>query len=267
MLTGRVALVTGAGRGLGAAHARLLAAAGAAVVVNDVGASLDGLTSGDPVASDLVAEITAAGGRALADISDISAFAGAAAAVERARDVFGRIDILVNNAGIVDTAGVEALTEDALDRVFAVHVRGSVGTTRAAFGHMRAQGFGRIINTISEAALDMRMSDAVAYSSAKAAIWGLTMATAKEGARYGITVNAISPGARTRMSAGVLDAGLSAGLDLAPEHVSRVVTMLASPEAGDITGRVVHAAAGEVREYLLRRSADTDLVRRLLATS
>ncbi len=132
---------------------------------------------------------------------------------------------------------------------------------------MRAQGFGRIINTISEAALDMRMSDAVAYSSAKAAIWGLTMATAKEGARYGITVNAISPGARTRMSAGVLDAGLSAGLDLAPEHVSRVVTMLASPEAGDITGRVVHAAAGEVREYLLRRSADTDLVRRLLATS
>ncbi|WP_131746826.1 SDR family NAD(P)-dependent oxidoreductase [Frankia sp. Cppng1_Ct_nod] len=263
MLTGRVALVTGAGRGLGAAHARLLAAEGAAVVVNDVGASLDGRTSGEQVAADVVADITAVGGRAVADTCDISTFAGAAAAVRRVVDTFGRIDILVNNAGIMDTSGVEDLAEDSLDRVLDVHVKGSVATTRAAFAYMRTQAFGRIINTISESALDMRMADSIAYSSAKAAVWGLTMATAKNGAPYGITANAVSPGARTRMSAGVLDAGMSTGLDLAPEHVSRVVVLLASPGAGDITGRVVHAAAGQVREYILRRTADTDLVRRL----
>jgi NAD(P)-dependent dehydrogenase (short-subunit alcohol dehydrogenase family) len=266
-LDGRVALITGAGRGLGAAHARTLAALGAAVVINDVGASVDGLSSGEPVATEAVRAIEATGGRAVADASDISTFAGAAAAVGAALDAFGRLDILVNNAGIGGAGGVEELAEEDLLRLLGVHVVGSAGTIHAAFPHMRQQGHGRIVNTISEAALDMRLPSGPAYSTAKAAIWGLTMSTAREGAPHGITVNAVSPGAATRMSADLLSSGHSAGLDLAPEHVSRVVAALVADEAGDVTGTVVHAAAGQVREYVLRRTADTELVSRLGAVA
>jgi NAD(P)-dependent dehydrogenase (short-subunit alcohol dehydrogenase family) len=262
-LEGRVALVTGAGRGLGAAHARTLAALGAAVVINDVGASLDGSVSGEPVAQEVVRTIEAAGGRAIADASDISTFSGAAAAVQAAVDGFGRLDILVNNAGISAAGGVEDVDEEVLHRLLGVHVVGSVGTTRAAFPVMRAQGHGRIVNTISEAALDVRLPSGPAYATAKAAIWGLTMSSAREGVPHGITVNAISPGAATRMSADLLSSGHSTGLDLAPEHVSRVVAALVSDAAGDITGAVVHAAAGQIREYVLRRTAGTELVTRL----
>ena len=263
-LDGRVALVTGAGRGLGAAHARALAALGAAVVVNDVGTSVDGRTGNAPVAHEVVAEIADAGGRAVVDESDVSGFTGAASAVQAAMSGFGRLDILVNNAGIIATSGIEDVTEEEMLRLLRVHVVGSVGTTQAAFGIMRAQGHGRIVNTISEAALDTRLSAGPAYASAKAAIWGLTMTTARDGAPHGITANAVSPGAATRMSAGLLAAGHSPGLDLSPEHVSRVVAALVRDDAHDITGRVVHAAAGQVREYVLRRTADTDLVRRLV---
>ncbi len=267
-LQGRVALVTGAGRGLGAAHARALAAAGAAVVVNDVGASMDGSERGMAVADGVAADVLAQGGQAVVDHSDISTFAGAAAAVACAVDAFGRIDIVVNNAGIVSPGTVEDIEEAALQRLLAVHLTGSVGTIRAAFPTMRAQRYGRIVNTISEAALDTRMADSVGYSSAKAAIWGLTMATAKQGAPYGITANAVSPGALTRMSENFLASAGPQGsgaavLDLSPEHVSRVVVRLVAPDAADVTGRVVHAAGGQVREYVLRRTGDTDLVRRL----
>jgi NAD(P)-dependent dehydrogenase (short-subunit alcohol dehydrogenase family) len=264
-LDGRVALITGAGRGLGAAHARTLGALGAAVVINDIGASLDGSTSGEPVAHEVAAAVEAAGGRAVADASDISTLAGAAAAVQAAIAAFGRLDILINNAGIGAAGGVEDVTEADLLRVLGVHVVGSLGTTAAAFPLMRAQGHGRIVNTISEAALDMRLPSGPVYSTAKAAIWGMTMSTAREGAPYGITVNAVSPGAATRMSADLLSSGHSAGLDLAPEHVSRVVAALVADDAGDVTGKVVHAAAGQIREYVLRRTGDTELVARLEA--
>jgi NAD(P)-dependent dehydrogenase (short-subunit alcohol dehydrogenase family) len=266
-LDGRVALITGAGRGLGAAHARTLAALGAAVVINDVGASLDGRTSGEAVAQEVVGEIESAGGRAAADASDISTFAGAAAAVEVAVRTYGRLDILVNNAGIGAAGGIGDIAEEDLLRVLGVHVVGSVGTTSAAFPHMREQGHGRIVNTISEAALDMRMPSGPAYSTAKAAIWGLTMSSAREGAAHGITVNAISPGAATRMSADLLESGHSTGLDLSPVHVSRVVAALVADEAGDVSGKVVHAAAGQIREYVLRRTRDTELVTRLGAVA
>jgi NAD(P)-dependent dehydrogenase (short-subunit alcohol dehydrogenase family) len=252
----RVALVTGAGRGLGAAHARLLAASGMAVVVNDASVGLDGRADGADVASDTVASIVDDGGLAVADRSDISSFDGARAAVERALDVFGGIDVVVNNAGILVTDGIAELSQDDLERCLAVHVVGAAGVARAAFPHLRAQHYGRIVNTISEAALGSGYGAGVAYAAAKAAIWGLTMALADEGAPHGITVNAVSPGAHTRMSAGHLRAA-----DLAPEHVSRVVLALVS--AGDVTGRVVHAAGGAVREYRLRREDGTDLVRRL----
>lgn len=262
-LDGRVALVTGGGRGIGAAHARRLAADGAAVVVNDAGTSPDGKSSGDPVAREVAGLIRDSGGEATADTSDVSDFNGAAAAVQAALDAYGTIDILVNNAGIIGSASAGDLTEEDLSRMLAVHTTGSAGTIRAAWPVMRARRYGRIVNTTSEAAYDLRMGTGIPYATAKAAIWGLTMAAAGEGREHGITVNAISPGARTRMSESFLTAGADNGLDLSPDHVARVVALLVREDAGDITGRVVHAAAGYVREYVLRRSPDTDLAARL----
>jgi NAD(P)-dependent dehydrogenase (short-subunit alcohol dehydrogenase family) len=257
-LAGRVALVTGAGRGLGAAHARLLAANGVAVVVNDASVGLDGVADDADVAGEVAASIVDSGGQAVAERSDISTFEGAQTAVDRALDAFGGLDIVVNNAGILVTDGITELSQEDLEHCLAVHVVGTAGVARAAFPHLRAQHYGRIVNTLSEAALGTGYGAGVAYAAAKAAIWGLTMALADEGAPHGITVNAVSPGAHTRMSAGHLRAA-----DLAPEHVSRVVLALISAE--DITGRVVHAAGGAIREYRLRREADTDLTRRLAA--
>lgn len=262
-LAGRVALVTGAGRGLGAAHARTLAAAGAAVVVNDLGVSLDGTTRETAdAASGTVAEIVAAGGLAIADRSDIAGFEGAELVVRRALDAFGRFDIVVNNAGILSRSALIDLSQEELERNLAVNVIGSAGTVRAAFEPMREQGYGRVVNTISEAALRTGHHVGLAYAAAKAALWGLTMALADEGSRDGITVNAVSPGARTRMSRDHL-AGSGSRLDLTPEHVSRVVLALVGESAGDVTGRVVHAAGGEVREYRLTRTAGSPLVARL----
>jgi NAD(P)-dependent dehydrogenase (short-subunit alcohol dehydrogenase family) len=132
---------------------------------------------------------------------------------------------------------------------------------------MRANGYGRIVNTVSEVALDTRFAGPLGYGLAKAALWSATLSAAEEGRPYGITVNAISPGARTRMSAGALDHGFregaSAELDLAPEHVAAAVAYLATPAAGDITGRVFHVAAGAVREYESRRHAGTELAERI----
>jgi NAD(P)-dependent dehydrogenase (short-subunit alcohol dehydrogenase family) len=265
-LGGRVALVTGAGRGLGAAHARALAAAGAAVVVNDTGVDTAG-NHPDPSVAEVVAEeIRAAGGRAVADHSDVSGFTGAAAAVERTIGEFGRIDVLVANAGIIGTTRIEELAEEELQRHLAVHVVGTVGVIKAAFPHMRAQRHGRIFTVTSEAALSRMHDPGVAYAAAKAAVWGVTTAVASEGAPFGITVTAISPGALTRMSEGHLEAaGIPSGLDLSPARVADVLVALCSDEAADVSGRMVHTAGGFVREYVLGRTDDTDLVRRLVA--
>lgn len=259
-LSGRVALVTGAGRGLGASHAEMLAAAGAAVVVNDASVSVDGAAreSAD-VAGAVVEKITAAGGIAIADRSDISCFTGAEAAVTCALESFGRIDIVVNNAGIMSARSMAELTQDEFDRALATNVTGSAGIAKAGFRAMRERGYGRVVNTVSEAALASGYHAGPAYAASKAALWGLTMALADEGAPHGITVNAVSPGARTRMSRDHLER-VGSTMDLDPSHVSRIVLALVSDSAGDVTGRVIHAAAGAVREYLLKRCSDTPLV-------
>lgn len=269
-MTERVALVTGAGRGLGRAHALALAAAGMRVVVNDLGTDLDGRGADDAPARAVVAEIEDSGGVAVVDTNDVASFAGGRAAVSAALDAFGRIDVVVNNAGFASGGGtVEAPVEAELDALFAVHFTATVATMSAAFPPMRAQGYGRIVNTVSEVALDARFDGGLGYGAAKAAVWSGTLHAAYVGADAGITVNAISPGARTRISERALDAGFREGasdaLDLAPEHVAQVVVYLASEEAGDITGRIVHAAGGAVREYTTTRTGRSDLVARLEA--
>ena len=260
----RVALVTGRGRGIGRAHALLLAERGARVVVCDVGSQLDGSGHDARVADTVVDEIVAAGGTAVADHSDISTFAGAALPVERAVSTFGRIDIVVNNAGIAGGGPVDTVSEDVLAKVFAVNFYGSIGTARAAWPHLRAQGWGRIVNTVSEVAFDSKMgSGSIGYGAAKAAVWSATIAMAAEGRPHGITVNAVSPGAFTRMNEAMFRDGRPAGLDLDPVHVARVVAWLVGDDAGDVTGRIIHAAGGQHREYVTNRLRDTPLVERL----
>jgi NAD(P)-dependent dehydrogenase (short-subunit alcohol dehydrogenase family) len=220
----------------------------------------------EPAAA-VVEDVRAAGGRAVVDTTDIASFAGGRAAVAATITHFGRIDILVNNAGFAVGGGtVEQPAEDELAALRAVHVDGALGAMAAAFADMRTRQWGRVVNTVSEASLDARFATGLGYGMAKAALWSATLVAAKEGAPHGITVNAVSPGARTRLNADVLDAGFrddaSGGLDLDPRHVANVVAELVSEDAGDITGRIVHAAGGHVREYTTTRST-TELARRL----
>jgi NAD(P)-dependent dehydrogenase (short-subunit alcohol dehydrogenase family) len=265
-LEGHVALVTGAGRGIGRAHAILLADRGAKVVVCDVGFALDGSGGDVSLAQEVVDEIAAAGGTAIADTSDISTFHGGAQAVQAGVDAFGKVDIVVNNAGLIGGASMEEVTEEILGRQFAVHVYGSIGTAKAAWPVMAAQGWGRVINTVSEAAFPSRIvggrGGGLGYGTAKAAIWAATFGMSSEGMAHGITVNAVSPGAFTRMNEAMF-ANAPTTLDLDPMHVARVVAWLASDDAGDVTGRVIHVAGGQHREYIMARHADTDLVSRV----
>ena len=265
----RVALVTGAGRGIGRAHALTLAARGHAVVVNDIGATLDGSGRDTAPAQSVVDEIVAAGGTAIADTTDIASVEGGRAAVAAAIDGFGRIDIVVNNAGFAHGGGeVESPDPDQLMALLAVHYLAAVGTMSAAFVDMKRRMWGRIINTVSEVALDTRMPGSLGYGAAKAAVWSATITAARTGAPLGITVNAISPGARTRMNEDLLAAGALGDrpvLDLSPQHVADVVAYLASDAAGDISGRIIHAAGGAIREYSTTRSSQTEIVERLSA--
>jgi NAD(P)-dependent dehydrogenase (short-subunit alcohol dehydrogenase family) len=235
---GRVAVVTGAGRGLGRAYALLLADRGALVVVNDLGASMDGAGTDAAIASAVAAEIDAAGGTAIADSSDIASPTGAQTLVDAAVRQFGRIDVVVNNAGIIRWAGPGEADADNLAQHLAVHVGGSFNTTRAAWPRMVAQGYGRIVMTTSTGMFGLPNN--VSYATAKGGVIGLTRSLAVAGAAHGVKVNAIAPAAFTRMAAGA-----SAALEtqLAPERVAPMVAFLAHEDC-PVTGEVYAAGAG-----------------------
>ncbi|KRC50042.1 MULTISPECIES: SDR family oxidoreductase [unclassified Nocardioides] len=239
LLEGRVAIVTGAGRGIGRAHALELARHGAKVVVNDFGVSNNGEKTDSP-AHDVVAEIEAMGGEAVVNGADVADFEQAAALVQQAIDTFGGLDILVNNAGFVRDRMLVNATEDEFDAVVRVHLKGHFATLRHAAAYWRAeskegrQRAARVINTTSGAGLQGSIGQVV-YSAAKGGIATMTLVAAAELGRVGVTVNAIAPVAKTRMTEGAFDTSAMA----LPEDNSPIVAWLASEEAGDVTGRVI----------------------------
>ena len=255
ILDGRVAIVTGAGRGLGREHALELARQGAKVVVNDLGTSLDGDGVSQGPAAEVVEIIRAAGGEAVANGADIADFAQAKGLVAQAIAEFGRLDILVNNAGFVRDRMLVNAEEDEWNAVLRVRLNGHFATMRHAAAHWRAeakagrQPEARVINTSSGAGLQGSVGQA-AYSAAKGGIASLTLVAAQELGRYGVTVNAIAPSARTRMTEGPFADAMAApedGFDkMNPANVSPIVAWLASPEAGDVTGRVIEIEGGRV---------------------
>jgi NAD(P)-dependent dehydrogenase (short-subunit alcohol dehydrogenase family) len=253
-LDGAVAVVTGAGRGLGRAHALALAARGASVVVNDIGAALDGTSDGGLQPGDaVVAEILAGGGVAIADNNSVATSAGGSAVIAAALDQFGRIDIVVNNAGFIRDKAFHKMTDEQLGDVLDVHLKGAVHVTRPAWSHMRDQGYGRVINTSSNAGLLGNFGQAN-YGAAKMGIVGLTRTLAIEGERYGIKVNAIAPIARTRMT----DEVLGDLADLAdPEGVSEVVALLAHPEC-PVSGEVLSVGVGAIARFVIGRTSGWD---------
>jgi NAD(P)-dependent dehydrogenase (short-subunit alcohol dehydrogenase family) len=250
---GRVAVVTGAGRGLGRAHARLLAERGAAVVVNDVGGGVDGSAGNSGPAEDcattVVNEIRAAGGAAVIDHHSVASPDGAAAIIATAIDAFGRVDVLVNNAGILRDRTFQHVEPDDLDAVLDVHLRGTFFLSQQAWPIMRAQQYGRIVNTTSSAGLLGNFGQSN-YAAAKMAVVGLTRVLAKEGQRYGIAVNAIAPAARTRMTEDLLGR-LADHLD--PSTVAPVAAWLAH-ERCTMSGAVLTAFGGRVARYFVGMS-------------
>ncbi|GAA4394145.1 SDR family oxidoreductase [Tsukamurella soli] len=253
ILDGRVAVVTGAGGGLGRAHALELARHGARVVVNDIGTSLGGEGTSAGPAAETVELIHAAGGEAVADGADVTDPAAVRRTIAAAVDTFGGLDILVNNAGFVRDRMLVNTGEDEWDAVVTVHLKGHYATMRYASEYWRAeskagrQRAARIVNTTSGAGLQGSIGQA-AYSAAKAGIATLTVVAAAEFGRYGITVNAIAPAARTRMTEGPFAARMAAPADgfdaMHPGNVSPVVAWLASVDAGDVTGRVIEVEGG-----------------------
>lgn len=255
ILEGRVAIVTGAGRGLGREHALELARQGAKVVVNDLGTTLGGDGDSSGPAQEVVDIIRGFGGEAVVNGADIADFAQAAGLVAQAIDVFGRLDILVNNAGFVRDRMLVNAEEDEWDAVIRVHLKGHFAPLRHAAAHWRAEAkegrtpVARVINTSSGAGLQGSVGQA-AYSAAKGGIASMTLVAAQELARYGVTVNAIAPSARTRMTEGAFAEAMAApetGFDrMDPANVSPIVAWLASADSEGVTGRVIEIEGGNI---------------------
>jgi NAD(P)-dependent dehydrogenase (short-subunit alcohol dehydrogenase family) len=252
-LEGKVAIVTGAGRGIGREHALALAGAGAKIVVNDLGAALSGEGHDDTPAQQVVQEIGAAGGEAAANGENVADFAGAERLVAQAIDRFGRLDILVNNAGILRDRMIVNMTESEWDSVIAVHLKGHFAPTRHAAAYWRERSKageevrGRVINTSSPSGVFGNVGQSN-YGAAKAGIAGFTLIVAQELQRYGVTVNCLAPNARTRMTEDTFDMGAPAkGFDpLDPANMSPLVVALAADAAQGITGQVFHVWGGAI---------------------
>ena len=248
----KVAIVTGAARGVGRQHALLLAKHGAKVVVNDLGAAVDGSGADTSPAQEVVDEIKAMGGDAVVNGDDVGSFDGAKNMVDQAINHFGQLDILVNNAGILRDRMLVNMTEDEWDSVIHVHLKGTFAPTRHAAAYWRGMSkqkdgpvFGRVINTSSTSGIYGNVGQ-TNYGAAKAGIAAFTIIAARELGRLGVTVNSISPSAYTRMTDYLREYTEEEIETRDPKWVSPTVVWLASEEAGDITGRVIQAGAGMV---------------------
>jgi NAD(P)-dependent dehydrogenase (short-subunit alcohol dehydrogenase family) len=255
LLQDKVAVVTGAGGGIGREHALALAREGARVVVNDVGSNRHGGGRGAEMADAVVAEIKAAGGEAVANYDSVASREGADGILWTALNRYGRIDVLVNNAGILRDRTLLNMSDDDLDRVLDVHLRGTFFCTQAAARSMKVQGQGgRIVNTTSLSGMLGNFGQAN-YAAAKAGIYGLTRVAALELQRAGITVNAVAPVALTRMTSDLAMMKGATEVELGPQHVAPVVVFLASDLAGDITGQVVGVQGGKLFLYKVEMTA------------
>jgi NAD(P)-dependent dehydrogenase (short-subunit alcohol dehydrogenase family) len=257
-LQDKVAVITGAGRGIGRGVAIMMAEEGAKVVVNDPGVGPDGVGTDDGPADQVVAEITAAGGTAVANHDTVATAEGGEGIVKTALDTYGRIDILVNNAGILRDRMIFNMAEEEWDAVIAVHLKGHFNTTKPAATVMRQQRYGRIINFTSESGLWGNAGQAN-YGAAKSGIAGFTRVVARELGRYGVTVNAIAPRAATRLTATIPQQrpGRAAQVDAPPptpggiasldaDMVAPFTTYLATDSAWNINGQIFHVYAGHV---------------------
>jgi NAD(P)-dependent dehydrogenase (short-subunit alcohol dehydrogenase family) len=258
LLDGRVVIITGAGRGIGRAHALAFAAEGAKVVVNDIGVGGDGSNTGETPAEQVVAEIKAAGGEAVTNGDDVASWEGAQNLIQTALDNFGRLDVLVNNAGFLRDRMLVGMSEEEWDAVIRVHLKGHFAPLRHAAAYWRAESKAgrpvdaRIINTSSGAGLQGSIGQGN-YAAAKAGIAEMTIQAAAELKNYGVSVNAIAPAARTRMTVGAGGAMAEAmaapeeGFDaMAPENISPLVVWLGSAESKDVTGRVFEVEGGKI---------------------
>lgn len=258
-LKGRNAVVTGAGRGIGRAVALLLAEEGANVVVNDPGVNVDGSGHDAGPADQVVSEIKRAGGNAVANYDSVADAAGGENMVKQCVDAFGRIDILINVAGILRDRMIFNMTEEEWDAVIGVHLKGHFNTIKPASILMRQQRYGRIVNFSSISGL-RGISGQANYGAAKAGIAGLTRVVARDLGRYGVTCNAIAPGAQTRMTATVPDAARQMRaqrgdapaqsqvrvVEPTPEHVAPMTVWLCTNDAWNVNGKIFHVAGGSV---------------------
>jgi NAD(P)-dependent dehydrogenase (short-subunit alcohol dehydrogenase family) len=265
LLDGKVAVVTGAGRGIGRGHALLMAKEGAKVVVNDLGGHWDGTGSHHGPADDVVKEIKDAGGEGAANYNSVTDFNAAKGLIQQAIDEFGDLNIVVNNAGILRDRMCFNMAEEEWDAVIAVHLKGTFNCTRHAAEYWRTQSkagkkvYGRIINTVSDAGLTGNPGQGN-YGAAKGGIASFTIITAKELKKYGATVNAICPIARTRLTVEGTKGGIGAAMSakpkegvfdpMDPENMAPIVTYLASPAASKINGEVIRITGAAVNRMI-----------------
>ena len=246
---GKVAIITGAGGGLGRQHALLLAARGAQIVVNDLGGGIDGTGGSEGPAHATAKELEALGGVAVADTNSVATPEGGAAIVQTALDAFGRVDIVINNAGILRDKAFHNMDAELLDPVIDVHLKGAFNVTRPAWVKLREQGYGRIVSTASAAGVFGNFGQ-TNYGAAKMGLVGFTRVLAVEGAKYNIKANAIAPLAHTRMTEDIMGPMAS---KVAPEHVSPLVGWLVHEDC-PVSGELYSVAGGRIARVFIAES-------------